>query len=117
MDSVASYPMTCTKRYPAPVQLTVRKIGTDLEIDFGFSANADFYRISRGSIGGWYSHYTDDSAGIGTCDNGPGALFIDPDDLSSPGDYYYLATGVAFDNCEGPSGNARPARILTLACP
>ena len=111
-----------------PAQLMIRKSGvSDMEISFGSAAFADLYRVVRGEIGIWYRHYADDSLGIGSCDNGPGSVFLDADDLSQPGDFYYLVIGVRFIGCEGPYGNdslvsppsnvTRPVKLPSSTCP
>ena len=105
-----------------PVKFTFSKNGTNLEMEYGTAADAALYRISRGEIGTWYSHLTDDAAGIGVCDNGLNTTYTDPDDLDETGDFYYLVVAVSANGCEGSYGpdsdmNERPARTPTASCP
>lgn len=103
----------------------VSHAGAALTMTWSSVAGAATYRVARGTIGTWYDHAADDSAGRGACDTAGAVTWTDPDDATDGSDWYYLVTAVEPCGAEGAPGSGmggagpfpRDARLPTASCP
>jgi hypothetical protein len=109
--------------------MIVARAATQMTFTWPAAAQADRYRLLRGSLAAlWiaraYDHAADDLVGGGACDAGLSLGLVDPDDGLDGQDWYYLV--LASNDCggDGPAGFgwspagrfARPGRVSVPGC-